>query len=314
MTGILFVLSLVVYVNENKRGTNLLSGNSYITGLNLEQIQKIELDFKNGNDIVLTKRDDTFVLEKHKFYPADSGKINDLIYKILSIEVKEQITSNASEQDIKNYELTDDLTKIVIKFYDNTEQETLSFKVGKEYHGRGNYLLKSGEKAIYLSANPLSIGSSQENFIDKTLLAVTKQDIQQIFLNSKNKMIPVKEKNKEKYADYLGNLVFEDYFAITDSEIRNLQFTNRLKVHLKNKLIYTIALAKKGNDHFIKIDAAVDETLPKEVVIRKENAKEDIKNAGDIFEIQSKARHFNKRKSNWVYKIYKSSYEGLVKS
>ena len=45
-TGVLFILSLVVYMNENKQGTDLLAGSPYITGLDLEKIQKIELDFK----------------------------------------------------------------------------------------------------------------------------------------------------------------------------------------------------------------------------------------------------------------------------
>ena len=260
------------------------------------------------NDIILTKRDDTFFLEKHKLYPADSGKVNDLLYKIASIEIKAKITSSASEQNLKDYELNEELKRVGIKLYDNTGKEILSFRVGKEQSGRGNYLLKNGEKVVYLSGNPLYIGSSSDTFVDKTLLAVKEEEIEQILVNSK------KKKEKENYADFLKNLVFANYFTTTDLETKNLKFTRKISVHLKNKLIYNIALAKKGDDYFVKIDASVDETIPKEVVIRKDNAKEDIENAGNIFEIQSKARFFNKRKSNWIYKIYKSSYEGLVKS
>ena len=305
-TGILFILSLVVYFNENKRGTGLLLGAPYITGLDLEKIQKIELDFKGDDDIILTKQEDAFFLEKHKNYPADSGKVNDLLYKISSIEIKEQITSNANDQNIKDYELSEELKRVAITLYDHTGKKILSFRIGKEHSGKGNYLLKNGEKAVYLSTNPLYIGSSPESFIEKNLLAVNEKDIQQVLINSK------KKKEKENYANHLANLVFQEYFTKTDSKIRDLRFTNNVSVHLKNKLIYNIAFAKKGDDHFVKINASVDETIPKEVIIRKENAKEDIQNAGNIFKTQSKARLFNKRKSNWIYKIYKSSYENLI--
>ena len=119
-------------------------------------------------------------------------------------------------------------------------------------------------------------------------------------------------KDKKKYIDTLSNFTFEEYFSSTDSEIKGLRFNRELEIFLKNKLIYSIALAKRKDDYFVKVSASVDETLSKEVVIRNKNLKEDIENAGSILKVQGTAKAFNKKASHWVYKIYKSSYEGLI--
>ena len=160
-----------MYFNENKRGTDLLSGVPYITGLDLQNIQKILLDFKGDSDIVLTKKDEHFILENHKSYPADMEKVNDLLYQISSIEVKEKVVSHASEKNLKDYELNEELKRIAIKLYDSSGQEVVSFNVGKDYNGRGEYLIKSNEKTIYLSKQALVIGSLYSSYIDKNLLA-----------------------------------------------------------------------------------------------------------------------------------------------
>ena len=43
ITAALTVVSLVVFVQENKRGTDLASGSDYIKGLDIEKTQKIVL-------------------------------------------------------------------------------------------------------------------------------------------------------------------------------------------------------------------------------------------------------------------------------
>ena len=90
-TGILFVASIFVYMNENRRGTDLLTGSDYVKGLDINKIQKISLSFEKGKKITLSRDSNRFVLENHKSYPAKTDKVNDLIYKIASIQVREKV-------------------------------------------------------------------------------------------------------------------------------------------------------------------------------------------------------------------------------
>ena len=45
LTGLLFVISVFVFINENKRGTDLLGGSDYIKGLDVNKIQKNYIKF-----------------------------------------------------------------------------------------------------------------------------------------------------------------------------------------------------------------------------------------------------------------------------
>ena len=76
MTSILFVISLFVYTNENKRGTDLMSGSEFINGIDVNIIQKIGLKYKNNPEVKFTREGNGFVLESHKSYPASSEKLN----------------------------------------------------------------------------------------------------------------------------------------------------------------------------------------------------------------------------------------------
>ena len=47
-TGILFVASIFVYMNENRRGTDLLTGSDYVKGLDINKIQKNQYTISNS--------------------------------------------------------------------------------------------------------------------------------------------------------------------------------------------------------------------------------------------------------------------------
>ena len=112
LTGFLFVLSVFVYLNENKRGVDLLAGSDYVKGLDVNKIKKISLSFSDNKIITLTRDSNQFVLENYKSYPASTDRVNDLIYKIASIQVREKVSSGASEGELKRYGLDDDQKKI----------------------------------------------------------------------------------------------------------------------------------------------------------------------------------------------------------
>ena len=312
-TSILFIISLFVYSSENKRGTDLLTGSDYVKGLDINKIQKISLSFSGDKKLILTRDSNKFVLENHKSYPADTAKVNDLIYKIASIQVKEKITSDADEDDLKKYELDISNHKYLIELFDNNGKKTVSFRVGKSYKEKGNYLYKENKKDIYLSQSSLWLNSSYKDFINTVLLEVKKDDVEKITLKT-DKELEVTSENKKfnEYVGALSNLKFEDFLTVTEPKAQGLQFSKDVKVKLKNKLIYKISLAEEKKEHFVKLRALLDEA-PKQFVVSKEDGKEKLQKIEDVIRAQGDAQKLNMEKGAWIYKVNKSTYEKLAK-
>ena len=328
ITSVLFALSLVVFVNENKRGTELLTGSDYIKGLDVAKVQQIVLHFQGEERITLTRDGNRFVLEDHKQYPAASDKVNDLIYHIASVQVKEKVVANASDDDLKKYELDDESRKYLIELFDNDSTKTVSFRVGKSYKGRGNYLYKDESKDIYLSQGSVRINSSHKDFIDTILLDIKEEDIEQVKLVS-DKEIELQRKEeefilvapqsakfkKEKADEYIKNFSsvrFDDYYPHAEPQVRTLNFNKDIKIQLKNKLIYKVSLAKNKEDYFAKLNALIGD-IPNQIVVNKNDGKEKLQNIEDMVKAQGDAQRVNREKGSWIYKIDKSVYENLVK-
>ncbi len=327
-TSILFVISIFMYVNENKRGTDLLTGSDYIKGLDISKVQKINLSFKEGKTISLTRDSNKFVLENHKSYPAATDKVNDLIYKIASIRVKEKIASGANEDDFEKYELDDKGAKYKVELIDNDGKKTVSFRVGKSYKGKGNYLLKDGKDEVYLSENTLWLNSSYKDFINTVLLEVKKDEIEKVSLKTDKDLKIVKKDNEfvveepkgkkykkekaEEYAKSFSNIRFEDFYTITEPKVQSLDFDKDIKIQLKNKLIYKMSLAKDKEDYFLKLTALLEEA-PTQFVVKQDDGKEELQKIEDTIKAQGDAQRINMEKGAWVYKVDKSTYEKIAK-
>lgn len=327
-TGVLFVASIFVYMNENRRGTDLLTGSDYVKGLDINKVQKISLSFSGDKKITLTRDSNRFVLENHKSYPASTDKVNDLIYKIASIQVKEKVSSSADDDDLKNYELNKDKRKYLVELFDNDGKKTVSFSVGKSHKGKGNYLLKEGKKEIYLSQENLWLNSSYKDFVNTVLLEVKKDDIEKVSLSS-DKTVEIVKKDKEfevvaptdkkykkekaeEYAKSFSSVRFDDFYSLTEPKVQALNFDKDIKIKLKNKLIYKVSLAKEKEDHFVKLTALLEEA-PKQFVVRQDDGKEELQKIEDVIKAQGDAQRINMEKGAWVYKVNKSVYEKLAK-
>ena len=328
LTGSLFIISILVFVSESRRGTGLLSGSDYIKGLDVEKIQKIVLHFDGEKKTTLTRDGNHFVLENHKSYPAASDKVNDLIYRIASIEVKEEISNNADEELLKQFELDEKSRKYFIELFDNDGKRTVAFRVGKSSRGKGHYLFREGKNSVHLSLSSFWLNSSHKEFVDTNLLSLKQDEIDRLSLeNSKIELVRKGEEftlagtsanknfKKEKAEEYVKNLAllkFDDFFTPGETEVQALKFNRKVRIQMKNKLVYQISLAKKKDSYFAKLNALVHE-LPEKVVVRQDDDKEKLQQIEGMIKAQEVAQKVNREKSAWVYKIDKSSYENIVK-
>lgn len=326
-TALLLGLSIFVYLNENHRGTDLISGSEYIKGLDVGKIEKIVLSFKDEKKITLSRDSDRFVLEDHSSYPAATDKVNELIYSIASIQVKEKVSAGASEEELDGYELSDKTRKYLVEMFDNDGKKTVAFSVGKSKKGKGNYLLKQGQKEVYLSQESLWIDSSYKDFINTALLSISKDDIARVSLSkdsveffkndsefSKGEQ-ETREFKPEKFDEYAAGLTsvnFQEFFPHSESKVSNLSFDQDVKIQLKNKLVYRVSLAKSEEDYFVKLNALVED-LPEKIVVREDDSQEKIAEIEDMVKAKTEASRINGEKGQWVYKIDKSVYEKIAK-
>lgn len=327
-TFALFITALFVFFNQNKRGTDLVAGSDFIKGLDVSKINKIVLSFPDEKKITFARDGGKFRLEDHKGYPSDNKKVNDLIFKIAGLQVKDKIAEGVDKDDLAKYELDEKKRKYLIEIFDNDEKKTVSFSVGKSPKGRGNYILKNSQKTVYLSQNNLWINSSYKDFVNQVLLDVKKDDIEGIELKT-DKNLKLTKQDKEfkvenleekqftpkKVENYFANfssLRFSDYYKHSDGEVKDLKFSKNVKVRLNNKLIYSLDFAKKKDDYFVKLNALLNE-IPGQVVVHQDDGKEKLKNIEDMVKAQGTAQQFNFEKGGWVYKIDKAVYEKLVK-
>lgn len=313
MTTVLFIISLFVHSSENRRGTDLLAGSDYVKGLDVNKIQKITLTFKGDKKLILNRDSNQFVLENYKAYPADTAKVNDLIYKIASIQVKEKISSNVEEDELKRFELDKNHRKYLVEIFDNDNKKTVSFSVGKSHKGKGNYLYRASKNDIYVSQENLWLNSSYKDFIDTVLLDIEKEEVEKVsFKTNKPLEVSATSKNFENYLSGLKDLRFESFLTATEPKAQGLKFNKKIEIKLKNKLVYNLNLAREKGEHFVKVFASLDE-VPGQFVVNKNDGKEELQKIEDVIRAQGDAQKTNRQKGAWVYKVDKEIYNKLLK-
>ena len=324
VTGILFVGSFSVYLYENRTRSGIVAGSDFIKGFDASGIEKMKLVTKTDT-ISFLKDDDRFLLESHKSYPASTAKINDFIYKIASIQIKEKVSKTSSEKELEKYQLNEKDRMFKVSIFDKEQKETLSFYVGKNHKGKGNYLYKKGRPEVYLSQERVSFSSSHKNFIDKKLISVQEKEIDKIIVNSRRKMEFYKEKDKyllktkrkfkeekvKEFFSHFKNLKFKDYFRQNEKEVAGLHFDMDVEIRLKNKLIYKLGLSRKKKKYFVKINALLDE-IPEKVVIKKDDGDEKLADIQAMVDAQTRAQKINREKGIWVYLIDEDVYKKLL--
>jgi hypothetical protein len=328
LTFFLFCTSIVVHYKENFRSSSLVEGSYFVKGLDPGNIRKISLKFQKDQEISLSRDQDRFTLNSHKSYPADTSKVNDLIYQIASIQIKEKIGSGYSEEKLKEFGLTNESKKYQVEIFDNKGKRTQAFFVGKKHKSKGHYLIKEGSGEVYLSDGSLWIDNSYKDFIYRSLVDVEKENIDRILIKSGEALQiarkdqefslvePKKEAKKGKIDGYISglkNVWFDDFFPTSDESVKSVRFDKSVQIKLKNKLTYDLKLGEKGGKYFVKASALASE-VPNKVVVDQSAGIEELSEVGNMIEARQTANQYNLEKGAWVYQLDKSNYEKLVKT
>ncbi|HAZ11313.1 MAG: hypothetical protein A2X86_20455 [Bdellovibrionales bacterium GWA2_49_15] len=312
LTLCLFVASLIVYFVENKRGTDLVADAELIKGLDVSAIYRVEIKFKGDQGINMVREENLFVLKDHKGHPASMERLNDLIFNLANIQVREKVEDSASEHDLKNYGLDAGGRVALVQIYGQKGDKLLGLTVGKNYKTFGNYVQKEGQSGVYLSSEQIHLSSIYKDYIETRLLQIPSEDIAKVEVQINGKKGPVKKEKTQDYFTTFNVVAFDDYFRPDESDVRGLNFVDEVKVFLKNKLTYRLSFARAGEKSFLKVHALLDE-MPDQIEIKKTDSPERLKEIDGMARAQAEAQHFNILKAPWIYRIDENTAKKILK-
>lgn len=344
LASVLFVASLGLYLYENRLIESPIQGRDLIQGLDIAQVHKIRIKDQK-KEIVLTKEGSRFVLENRHRYMASNEKVNDLLFNLASIKIKER-----SDINEKKAELGEEARSYDVKLYDANDKTMVSVQVGKSIDGSANYVKNGREDDVFVSEETVRFSLSDTNYINKLALKVGKDDISEITVKSSKSFTllrkeleqespnPLKdsvegatpgEKKQTSWAfsegakapneasvaqlvDAASSVNINDFLLEQDDSISELQFDQTLILKTKNQVVYFLEFAQKDKEYFVKMNARTGD-LPKQVQISRQDSQEELKKVEDLLVGQDLVKNFNLRHSGWVYKISKAKFEALMK-
>lgn|GEM_PF-6620957 len=316
---VLFVLSILTYKWDHYRGVELVAGSEFLNALDIDNISSFSIRAKNGESLVFTRTGDSFNLQNYSNYPASGSEINELLYKLSTISVREKVSGN----DFKKYGVDESDANYHFSFLNEKSEIVLNFYVGKSYNNKGNYIRKAQSTQIYLSESPLEVKLDKKSFVEKNILDFDKEKLERLELSGdvvivkKDEAWVIDGLSKAKYQDEyieeaiddLQKVEFDNFYPEDDANVANLSFTQGANITLSNKMIYKLALARDKNRYFLKAQAET----PEEIVLNPNASSEKLEEVNDLIKVQSGAENFNLRFKNWVFEISEYEYNKFIK-
>jgi hypothetical protein len=299
-----------------------------IQGLDPDQVARITIG-KPGHELTLIRRRPHFVIANLDNYPALTSEINKLIATCLDIQTSELYTNNPENH--KDLGVTEDNAHVLVKFYKADSSLLTGIIIGNEkVKGQGiGYVRRVGDNKVYIStAQITAIKQQAGNYISPELINVKREDINSITVSCPNETYILRpgpddktvifenmDEDKKLNNDFankvftaLASLNFEDVNA--ESSKPGLQFDRRYLCRLKDSTVYTIWLAKDGNNWFVKCDARFADKAPVTKTQGEVESDEQLKAKETKLLARDAAEEFSEKQKGWVYQIpaYRAEY------
>ncbi len=326
--GVLFVISFGLYLYQHRLITPSITGRDFIQGLDVSRVDKIEIRDQE-KEIVLSKNGKSFLLSKHSEYPADTEKVNDLLYKLASIKLDSEITDG----DSKSFDLGDKEFKYEISLVDERGRPITAFRVGKSVKQKGHYLRFLKENKIYLSESPIHFSVEPKNYVIKKLLTLN-SEVESLELTKKSQSLSFQtqegeDKQKawiaagippkkleissiESYLTSLKGLELIQFYLSDADEVQDLDLEAKIEVATENNLSYQLELLKKEDKYFVRMGVNPLQ-MPATVEISQSDSSEELKKVEGLLVVQDLAKKFNLKHSGWIYEIPAHQAEALLK-
>lgn len=313
--AVLFLLSVFSYYGSQARAERFERGQKFLSQLNPDNIQLIEI--KKGEEHVILKRtEDQFIVASRNGYPAKNEAVNRFIKDILEISLEKEVGGGDSDaEELQTKPGSEESIEITLKSGPDTVM--VHFSAGKSTEdGRGRYLQRfDGEdQNIYLSSKGIFLSTGSDQYLDKEIVDVAADQIQAVtapkftISTQENQLtldgIPSgKEVDSAKLTNVtsaLKGLSFEKVFLADDSQVQGMAFNQAMTFTLKDDSTYQVATAVKAEKTYIKISATHKN---ERIGVSMEDSEEQLEEKASVLERMNEVQAFNQRHGSWVYEL-----------
>ncbi|MFH1191960.1 MAG: DUF4340 domain-containing protein [bacterium] len=293
LLAIFLVLLGISYVIKNKsfNKEKLGQDNKIITNVAEEKIDKVEIK-RGGNDTVIEKSGDNWIVSTKNGALADQEAVSTLIKK--SLELNKYIIASENKDKQANFEVDDKGTDVILYVGDKKVADFFIGKAGPDFDS--TYLRIAGEDVVYLSRGYVGYYFDKEEWRDLTIYDFDTEKVNKLAL---------------KYRDVANNAAMKK-----DGEIWKMDDASAKEAN-KDKVSSVLnALAK------LKADDIIYGKTPKEagfgtaaLVVRLELEDGGKRNLiiGGKSENDGNSYYAKREEDDTIFVINKSAVDSLMK-
>lgn len=327
----LFLLSIWTYLVQHRKPTDLVLGQEFLPGLDVEKVSKIVIEGDSGkNKLVLTRQANHFVLENFNEYLLDTEKINDFMYRVSSITVATKAKSSKDYQD--QVKVGEKKYENKLTFFDGKGDKLTEFYIGDSGKPKGQYLRMANKEDVYLSEDFLHFSSDKDQFINKELIKVSDKNLSLVELKNPQEEIKIVRENEsfklveplqvatnadenkiKSFISHLNSISFDDFLPQTDDRLKDLDFNQIMRIVLQDDTSYLLKTAQKDSKYYISLKMDLKD-MPQEVEIDQNDQPDQLKKVEQIIKKSTTAKEFNQRHGSWVYTVSKYVFDNLFKN
>jgi len=243
---IIFLIAILYIDKRNKIHYKLPS----IPKINKNQINKIVIRKGKQNPIILTKKDNVWIINNNQKYKVDRKKIDYILNDISNLKLVSLVSKG------NNYEryLLDRENKINISIWEK-QSKIFAFSIGKlSPNYTSTYITLENKPAIYLAQGNLktTFDTDIEDLRDKHVLVFNVNDINKIKINFKGENLILTKKNNQWTSDKkVNNKIVDLIQQLQTMECES--FLQETKIKSTGTKYIEIELVTNSSTHFLRL-------------------------------------------------------------
>lgn len=302
-----------------------------LQGLDPATVGRITLT-GDGQTITLQRRGEGFVVTNKEDYPADIGRINELIRDCMGIRVTHVVSDDSDYY--AEFGVTEDTAETIVKFFDGDGKLLAGLILGKDADDAGVYVRAADEDTVYIVEQPPTLDTAAMDYVDETLIDVPLEKVASVAIRGGDPDYTLSVSDDETVAlaempdgreldEYAAKSVVRAFDGLRFTDVRRageddptLTFDRSAVCQRNDGLVYTVQLARTGeqdDDGAWTARASAEFTGDLPEPVGRDEDDEAVAAKARALEAYDAAKAFNARHAGWLYTLSDGQAEQLTK-